>query len=165
MVDFFTWELLGFWLTCIFSTCSFFLFLYFMKKLLGVRKTTREILPFLGLAIVFLSISIGFMMLSWIDYTWWVENPIGPELDLILQLQNFFGILIVIGFASLGFLLEFVWRKTKFVLTIYETIGIFVLIFLTAHPDFILYIVIFFFIKSLFSPTPNTFNSIWIYWP
>ncbi len=148
MVDFFSWELLGFALTCIFSTCSTFLFLYFLKKLFGVRKTTREILPFLGLAIVFLSFSIGFMMLGWIDYYWWESGlPINP----LTSWQNFNGVIIIISFAAMGFLLEFVWRKTKFVLTGYTTIGILILMFLTANPGFILYIVIFFSPVILFS--------------
>ncbi|MHA1649652.1 MAG: hypothetical protein ACTSYB_05625 [Candidatus Helarchaeota archaeon] len=48
------WALIGIEMTCILAACAFFIFLYFINKLLRTRRTSQEILPFLGLAIIFI---------------------------------------------------------------------------------------------------------------
>ncbi|MFX0132918.1 MAG: hypothetical protein ACFFDN_04660 [Candidatus Hodarchaeota archaeon] len=125
MVEF--WRIIGFGLTHVFSTCAFFLFLYFINKSLKVRKVKREILPFIGLAIIFLFISIGFIIFSWLDYNWWTSGlPTNP----LTELEILTGLFIIGSFIVLTYILEYVFEKTKYFFTLYMIIGIIVLFFI-----------------------------------
>lgn len=117
MVDVFL--IFGLGLTHIFSTCSFFLFLYFFRKSLN-RIKTQEILPFVGLSIIFLFISIGFIVLSWTDYFWWVSGEITNPYT---GLETLTGLFIIGSFICLTFILEFCLKKTKYIFTIYMVAG------------------------------------------
>lgn len=109
------WEALGFGLTHVFSTSAFVLFLFFLKKIfeIKIRERAKEYLPFLGLTILFLCTGISYLMSVWADFYLW-------EYD-ILKL----GIYVIsfscmyASFAGLIFLFEYVFKKTRYFITIY----------------------------------------------
>ncbi len=107
------WEILGFGLTHVFSTCAFVLFLVFLNKFLGIRKRLREHLPFLGLTVLFLSTSISYLISVWADYYYWEYGDIMLGLYLISFNSMY------VSFAALTFIFEYVFKKTKYVITIY----------------------------------------------
>ncbi|MFX1449482.1 MAG: hypothetical protein ACFFCM_01485 [Promethearchaeota archaeon] len=116
MIEF--WALFGFGTTYIAATCGFFLFLFFLNKLLKIRKTTKEVLPFLGMVFLFLFTSVALYIVSWFDYYRW------EAYQIIHELYSMHVILMLSGIAGLSFLLEYVFKKTKYLMTIYIITGI-----------------------------------------
>lgn len=110
-VDF--WEALGFGLTHIFSTCAFVLFIVFLNKAIRIRKRLRDYLPFLGLTIVFICTSISYLLAVWADFNWWEYK------NLIFGLYLLSFNAMYISFAALTFLFEYVFKKTRYIITAY----------------------------------------------
>ena len=104
----------GLSITAIAATCMFILCLYFLNRLLKVRATTRELLPFLGIAIQYLLFSLSNFFAIAYDYLYWESLGTIIRIDLLkmLILSNF------AGYGSLTFLCEFVFKKTKYIFTI-----------------------------------------------
>jgi hypothetical protein len=115
MVD--PWEMAGLGTAYLLVACAFFVFLQFFGKFLRTRKTTRELLPFLGLTILALFISISFFIVSWFDYFRW--EGVG-EFLLLYKLQN---LLNLAAFAAVTFFWEYVLKKTKYIITAYMLVG------------------------------------------
>jgi len=65
------WEMAGLTITAISATCMFFIFLYFVNRLLKVRTTTRELLPFFGIAAQYLLLSLSNFIAIAYDYLYW----------------------------------------------------------------------------------------------
>jgi len=133
-VDF--WETLGFGLTHIFSTCAFFLFLIFLNKFIQIRKRSREHLPFLGLTLLFLCTSISYLIAVWADYYRWEYDTVLLELYLLSFIA------IYASFAALTFIFEYIFKKTKYLITIYLIVCAILMIFmgtLETLNDFTLY--------------------------
>ncbi|NVM54383.1 MAG: hypothetical protein HWN66_11830 [Candidatus Helarchaeota archaeon] len=118
------WETLGFGLTHIFSTCAFILFLVFLNKFIRIRKRSREHLPFLGLTIVFLCTSISYFIAVWADYYLWEYGTV--RLGMYLLSFN----AMYTSFAGLSFLFEYIFKKTKYLITIYLIICAILIVFL-----------------------------------
>ncbi len=110
-VDF--WEALGFGVTHIFSTCAFVIFLIFLNKYNQIRKRSREHLPFLGLTLLFICTSISYFIAVWGDYYRWEYGIIRVEMYLISSIA------IYASFAALTFIFEYIFKKTKFIITYY----------------------------------------------
>jgi hypothetical protein len=110
-VDF--WEALGFGLTHIFSTCAFVLFIIFLNKTIRIRKRLRDYLPFLGLTVVFICTSISYLLAVWADYYRW-EYHIDSLALYLLSFDSMY-----ISFAALTFIFEYVFNKTKYIITSY----------------------------------------------
>lgn len=115
MVEF--WQMLGLATTFILVTCAFFLFLLFFNKLLRVRKTTREVLPFIGLNILAIFISFSFFIIAWFDYYRWEYSITLIELYKVHNLLN------LASFAAVTFFWEYALKKTKYVITLYMLVG------------------------------------------
>ena len=64
-------EMLALEATCLLAAFALGLFLYFINNLLRIRKNFRELLPFLGLTIIFLFFGIANLIVSWFDYFRW----------------------------------------------------------------------------------------------
>jgi len=124
VIDLDFWETLGFGLTHVFATCAFVLFLVFLNKSIRIKKRLREYLPFLGLTIVFLSISISYLIAVWADYYRWEYGILRLELYLL----SFFAMYTTI--AALTFLFEYVLKKTRYSITIYLIVAAIIILFI-----------------------------------
>ncbi len=103
--------------TIVLACGGFGFFIFFLFKILRIKKTTRELLPFIGLALMFLAMGIGYFISSWFDYYRW-EN--GIEIVLLWKLNT---VCVTFGFASLMFLMEVILRKSKFAVTAFLVTG------------------------------------------
>jgi hypothetical protein len=111
MVEF--WETLGFGLTHVFSTCAFVLFLIFLNKFIQIRRRSREHLPVLGLTLIFLCTSVSYLIAVWGDYYLWEYGQVRLGLFLISFSAMY------ASFAALTFLFEYVFKKTRYLITGY----------------------------------------------
>ncbi len=107
------WETINFATTIVFSSCAFFIFIHMLNKLLQSRHKSKDLLPFLGLANIFLFISISFLFAAWFDYYRWESSVLN------VGLYKFHLIFLIIGLASLVFLTEYTYQKTKYIITLY----------------------------------------------
>lgn len=108
------WEIFAFGVTCILSGCAFFLFLIFLNKLIQAKKMSRELLPLLGLTILFLMASIGYMAANWGDYFRWEFGGL-----IIIELYQINIILTLGSLAMVNFICEYILKKTRYLITIY----------------------------------------------
>jgi len=108
------WEMAGLTITAISATCMFFIFLYFVNRLLKVRRTTRELLPFFGIAAQYLLLSLSNFIAIAYDYLYWESLGSIIRIDLlkISLILNF------AGYGALTFLCELVLKKTKYIFSI-----------------------------------------------
>lgn len=105
--------------TTIVLACTWFgAFLYFMNKLFQINRTSREILPFLGVALILLCGSISYFLVDWFDFYNWVG---GGQLFDLFKISQIFGLS---GSLAQAFLAEFVLKKTKYIISIYTLVGI-----------------------------------------
>ena len=128
------WQILGIETTYVFISSAFFLFLYFIQKLIRVRRFSKEFLPLLGLAFYFLSLSIEYIAVSWYDFFKW-ETP-G---DLRLDLFKFFVLMQWITYTLVAFLVEFTLKKTKYLITFYLIVCLIALSIFNSHDDLVFY--------------------------
>lgn len=131
------WEIVGIQLTAIFATCTLFLSGYFMKKIFPLGKSSKEILPFIGLAVVFICFGVAHIFVTWFDYYRWVEG------QTIIALFKLYVTLLMGSLAGLSFFAEYLLKKTKYIITIYIIVGIIILTFLPTVEQLNLYSVIF----------------------
>jgi hypothetical protein len=108
------WEIFNFTTTILLSACAFFIFIYFLNKLLKTRKKSKELLPFLGITIVFIFFSISFFIAAWFDYYHWEYGII------YVGLYKLHFSLFIISLVVLAFLTDYSSRGTKYFLTIYS---------------------------------------------
>lgn len=119
--------MLGLATTFIFSTCAFFLFLYFLNKLSRIKRTTAEILPFVGLAVVFLFQAISFFVVGWFDYFKWQFN------DIYNGLLKFYVLSLIGSLGIMVFLFEYTLKKTKYIISLYTLVNVAILFFTTDY--------------------------------
>jgi len=121
--------MLGLGLTYVYATCCFFLFLYFLRKLLRVRSFIRELLPFLGLTSAFLCYSIAYIVTIWFDFLRWQYN------ETLMPLYKLF--IALMGGNAIGttLFLESIWKKTKYIVTMSWIIMTIVILFLNTLQD------------------------------
>ena len=108
------WQMLSLGLDYVLATISFFIFLFFIRKISTSRKTTKETYPFLGLALLAFFMGIAIIFSSWFDYYRWQYSTV---VDLIYK---FYVISLIAAFIALGFFIENVLKKTKYAITIYH---------------------------------------------
>ena len=118
------WETLGFGVTHIFSACAFFLFLIFLNKFFRIRKRSREHLPFLGLTLLFLCTSISYLIAVWADYYRWEYDIVRVELYLLSTISMY------ASFAALTFIFEYVFKRTKYIITYYLILCAILIVFI-----------------------------------
>ncbi len=125
-------------LTVVLATGAFAYFLYFFNKLLHAKSTTRELLPFFGITMLFLSFGIAFFITSWYGYY------IGEYGWVIFVLFQIYSMSITGGLTALFFIFEYVLKRTKYVITIYLSIMIIIQLFTQTadQTNFIIYILI-----------------------
>ncbi len=112
------WKLFGLGFTFILSNYLIIVFFYFIKKIYGSKKSIKEILPFLGIAFLFLFGGISYIFANFFDYFQW-------QYDLkILFYFRLHSILYFSSIASCIFVYEYVIKKTKYLLTTYIVIGL-----------------------------------------
>jgi len=131
-----SWQMLGLGLTYIVASTCFFLFLLFIDRFLRVRKTTKELLPFLGLAALFLCNSVAFILASWFDFLRWQYN------ESSIPLFKAYGWFLSGGLLGLTFIFEFTLKKTKYLISIYTAIGLIVQQFWNTLQDIVLVMLI-----------------------
>jgi hypothetical protein len=107
------WNALGFGLTHIFSTCGFVLFIVYLNKAIRLKKRVHEYLPFVGLTLLFICTGISYLLAVWADYYRWEYGIIVIELYVISFSAMY------ASFAALTYLFEFMFKKTKFIITGY----------------------------------------------
>ena len=107
------WQMLGLGLDYVLATISFFIFLFFIKRITKTRKTINEILPFLGIALEALFMSIAMIISSWFDYYRWKYANVN------FLLYKLYTLSIILAFMASGFFIECVLKKTKYAITIY----------------------------------------------
>lgn len=148
MVD--PWEMTALSITAIAATCMFYIFLYFVNRLLKIRTTTRELLPFFGIAAQYLLFSLSSFVAIAYDYIYWESAIVNIDLLKISLILNF------AGFGALTFLCEFVLKKTKYIFSILVGILIVLMLFAQIIEQISLTIMIF---GPLFLP----FFIVWYY--
>ncbi|MFX0135638.1 MAG: hypothetical protein ACFFDN_18480 [Candidatus Hodarchaeota archaeon] len=99
--------------TYVFATCALLVSFYFFIRIMHIRKTSKEIFPFLARASMFLSLGIAHFFISWFQYYWWNNGWI------ILELNRIFILTELIGGAVMLLLMEYTLKKTKFILSAY----------------------------------------------
>ncbi len=87
------WEMIGLSITAISATCMFYIFLYFVNRLLKVRTTTRELLPFFGIAAQYLLLSLSNFIAIAYDYLY------GESLGTIIRF-DLLKISLILNFAG-----------------------------------------------------------------
>ncbi|NVM02495.1 MAG: hypothetical protein HWN67_09185 [Candidatus Helarchaeota archaeon] len=112
------WKLFGLGFTFILSNYLFIIFFYFIKKIYGSKKSIKEILPFLGIAFLFLFGGISYIFANLFDYFQWHY-----EIKILIHFR-LHSILYFASIASCIFVYEYVIKKTKYLLTIYILIGL-----------------------------------------
>ncbi len=123
------WEMITIESELLYGVCGFILAFYFLNKLLRVRKTTRELLPFIGLTIGFLSWGISYFTASWREF-------FNNEFNLNLTNPELFQLLLKIEWAVLWITLliviiltEYSIKKTRYLVTSYMLVVIPIMIF------------------------------------
>lgn len=145
------WEMIGLCTTYTFATSAFILFLYFLNKILHIRGSQREVLPFLGIAFVFLLAGIAFITVSLYDYFLWEYNfP-------ILPLYKAYNMFLIGCFLALLILEEYVLKKTRYVLSGFLTLGIIIIIISFNYEQVQLFSTIFFGLGILIALPINYF--------
>lgn len=104
--------------------------MYFFNKLRQIQKTTKELLPFLGLVFFFPSNGISHLIVSFFDYFRWssIEFFFNPDAGPFL-LYKIYITLTELSNAFLIFIFEYTLKKTKYILTIYMILGVILQIF------------------------------------
>ncbi len=100
-------------LELILSICGFLLCFYFLKKFMKVRKTSRELLPFLGVALAFLAWGVSYLLSSQriflsIFEIEFLAGEFFPKFEFVLLFSSV---------VFVAFLCELSLRKTKFITT------------------------------------------------
>ncbi len=113
-----TWEMVGFALTWVFATCSFAVALLFVIKLNQARRTTKELQPFLAMAVLCLSYGVSHVIASWLDYYRWSQGIVVPGL------WKAFAVILFIAGGSFVLVHEYALKKTKYIISIFVFSGI-----------------------------------------
>ncbi len=113
-----TWEMVGFALTWVFATCSFAVALLFVIKLNQARRTTKELQPFLAMAILCLSYGASHVIASWVDYYRWSQGIVVPGL------WKAFAVILFVAGGSFVLVHEYALKKTKYLISIFIFAGI-----------------------------------------
>ncbi len=120
------WEMLGIGITYSGATLGYVLFGYFAFRLHKIRKTTREVLPIIGLMILFLCGATAFLTVSWFDFFRWS----GVAVEDVFFLHKIYSMLFFSSMGVIFFLMEYVFKKTKYVLTTYMVVSILTVLFM-----------------------------------
>ena len=99
--------------TYVFATCACVVSFYFFIRIKQIRKTTKEVFPFLARASIFLSLGVAHFIVSWFQYYYWHYGWFIPELNKIFILAE------LIGSVAMLLFMEITLKKTKFILTSY----------------------------------------------
>ena len=103
-------------------TIGYIIFFYFIQKIYNNKDRFRQIIPFLGISLIFLVLSIGyFFRMLYLFYLW--EYAI-VNFPLILIFYAFLTINLIIYY----FIFEYIMRKTKFILTGYLIISLIIIL-------------------------------------
>ncbi len=122
------WDIIAHDSGMILAFSTFLIFIYFLNKLRNVRKTTREILPFVGIVLLVLAATISFSVESW-RIILGVLGAYSTKVNIILYGIQFLAIIGTVEFFV--FLAEYVAKKTKYLLSIYVLIEFIIGIYLT----------------------------------
>ncbi len=145
------WQMLGLGLDYVLATIAVFIFLFFVKRISASRKNTKEIYPFLGLALLALFMGIAFIISSWFNFFRW-------EYSLLIDpLFKLYSMAITLAFVALAFFIENVLQKTNYIITLYMVTGFIIMLFfnrfenlntitlIIALPAIIFFLILFYF--------------------
>lgn len=131
------WEMLAIGLSYCGVTLGYIVFVYFMNRLQQIRRTTKEILPIIGLMILFFCGATAFLLVSWFDYFRWAG--VGEILILFKTYSLMY-------FGSVGIiyvLMEYVLKKTKYILSLYVVVALLFVVFTNTMDDINFFTLIF----------------------
>jgi len=94
-------------------------------------------LPFIGIAFIFLFMSISFIIASWYDFYQW-ENA-----EKFIELYKIYSISLLASFTFSFFIAEYVLKKTRYIGTGFLVVGMIVMLFQNNSEDLNFYSTIF----------------------
>jgi hypothetical protein len=107
----------GFGLVYVFATCAIIVSLFFISRLRRVTQNSKELLPFVGFAVLSFVTAIANIVTSWFDYYNWEQGR------FILELWEVYASMQIIVILAIVFVMEYVSKKTKYIVSIYLMIG------------------------------------------
>ena len=100
------------------TTVGFVIFFYFTKRIYDRRDRIKELIPFIGISLVFFFLSVAYLFRLQYYFFLWEYNISSFSIILI-----FYGFLMGNTIAFF-FIFEYIFKKTRFILTGYSIIAL-----------------------------------------